>query len=715
MELFFAQLGLSFARELTCFLIARRALLTLELRPQGTSLIARLMGAVRNSNTRASHASVETPGGHHGEHKTAGTGSANQEAGSGAGGGQAAGGGALDSPHLAPDAADRRPSFSYLRRASDRRRRRRLLERGGLNPADDPDSPRTLRQREFYYPRSGRDQRMAGPAHHDHHRGSESGVEAGESDATQRRDSQTGHGQHRLRRSHQIYDEEGEQVFEDALQNPVSEFAGQRPEVQQQQQAADGQQRQSINDRLTDAVSDVMDFVREESVRRGKRHSMIRRRHMAPSVAQRAADGASAYVGAGGQTDDAELDSGDRLNSQSSAASYRRRRLMRRSPRRNVAHQMRTYNDSDSGASLSQDALMGANQRYRLQEHGGSAQDTHLLFSGAGSRGTALLVEQHRRHQSADAAQQASHYFTATEDERALRTVVGHEADDADDDDDDELTGVRQKPSIRPIPVGASPPPMPPSSEHEMLAAARRKREASDQFQSLADDETAIHVTSGPDDSLEPAASRPARFIAPKVTPLGSPSAMLMPDEEVVPPNVPYRGRRLPQIPRALIKSAANFLHSSIYGGEHMSAPDCAPPPAGNSSDPLDPTERAECVFPVVSESPTMVPKRAGSAAGSSASMLKQSADVAAEGVSFPRVSFSPTHAHAGAPPAAKYAASLIATQAGGSTQSSVLPSIGSPHTSGLAIGQTGVEGASTLTAWTRVRRSKKEEEDDWF
>lgn len=633
-------------------------------------------------------------------------------------GGAPAAGGAMDSPHLAPDGPDRRPSFSYLRRASDRRRRRRMLERGILNPVEEPESPRNQWRdyREFQYPRGGRDQRSAATssAHHERRRCSESGAEAAESDATQRRDSNAAHSQHRLSRSRQIYDEEGEQIYEDALQNPLAELEGQRPEVQQQQ-LGDGQHRQSINDRLTDAVSDVMDFVREESVRRGKRHSMIRRRHMGPSAGQRAADGSASYLGTGGQTDDAELDSGDRLTGSASAASYRRRRLMRRSPRRSAAHQMRAYNDSDSGASLSQDTLMGANQRYRLQQHGGSAQDTHLLYGGAGggvSRGTAILIEQHRRHQSADAARQASHYFPAADNESSMHVPAGHEADDDDDDD----AGLRQKPLIRPIPVGASPPPLPASSEHEMLAAARRKREASEQFHSLADEETAIHVVSGSDER-DQVAGQPVRFIAPKVAPLSSPSAMLMPDEEVVPPNVPYRGRRLPQIPGNLIKSATNFLHSSIYGPERPSASDCPAPSAAIPASAMPAEAPDEGVFPVLNESPTVIADRASSAAASNAALLKQPTDLGAEGINFPRVSFSPTRNLSGAPQASRYAhaASVIATQAGRGTQSSVLPTAGGSHAPTLTMGKSSVDGSTTLAAWTRSRLPKKEDDDDWF
>lgn len=635
------------------------------------------MGAVRNSNTRASHASVETPA-NQGEHKTSGAGLTGSVSGTGTGTG------ALDSPHLGPEATDRRPSFSYLRRASDRRRRRRMFERGSIGGADmeEPGSTRfQWREHEDgFHPGRASRRTVATEASAQHNRGSESGLEqaATESDGNFRRDSNTG--QRSLRRSNQIYDEEGEQVFE--------ERAKQEPEVEEPPSES---QRvgPSMNDRLTEAVSDVMEFVREESLRRGKRHSMIRRRHQGAAP--------SSYL-AGGHTDEAELDSGDRLSNQtSSSANYRRRRLLRRSPRRGAGaqHLQRAYNDSDSGASLSQDAALGASQRYRLQQHGGSAQDTHLLYGG--SRGTAILVEQHRRHQSADAARQA--YFRET----------GEEVDEQGQLESGQ-------PMIRPIPVGASPPPLPANSEHEMLALARRKREVEEQLAMAAAEEvgSAIHAVDEPETST----AKPIRFMAPKVTsPLSSPSAMLMPDEEVVPPSVPSRGRRLPQIPAlggGLIKSAADFLHSSIYGAR----PECSiAAVTGAAATPLlvagakgslmeGGVGESESVFPVVSESPTVIAER---------SLRQRSladSPLPAESIHFPRVSFSPTRTPA------KYAthpASLIATQAGGSTQSSVLPTGSQPQASAMAMSQAGPEGASALAAWARARHPKRDEDDDWF
>ena len=171
---------------------------------QGTSLIARLMGAVRNSNTRASHASVEAASGPAGGAPSAGDSTKGPNNG-------ATGGTTQDSPHLGPDTPDRRPSFSYLRRASDRRRRRRMLERGEIDPeVTGLGSPRQ-HCREFNFRRSS-----AVGAQGSRRMESESGLDS-EFDR-ERRDSRASGASNQqqrsqLHRSDQIYDEEGEQLY----------------------------------------------------------------------------------------------------------------------------------------------------------------------------------------------------------------------------------------------------------------------------------------------------------------------------------------------------------------------------------------------------------------------------------------------------------------------------------------------------------------------
>lgn len=622
------------------------------------------MGAVRNSNTRASHASVEAV-----EHSSAATGGHNLDSSSkpgftsvsGAAGG-AGGQSALDSPHLNfNEASDRRPSFSYLRRASDRRRRRRMLERGMED--NDIGSPRQ-QYKEFVYPRNS--------AHHAHQASARDGWSTrdsvgSESHHQQQHADRNKHEHSRsLKRADQIDDEEADQLYgchdNDSPDNVDNEFmndqqqghfhqsAGLKGNQQQQvvNMSDDPQQqrRQSVNvDRLTDAVSDVMEFVREESFRKGKRRSMVKRRIGGGSGGGYQSAGAysgSGFVGGGGHptsgslgmgTDEGEFDSEEiasgagsgMKNMNERSPNYRRRRMMRRSPRR-IAQQRGpvAYNDSDtgSGASLShehhhhhhhhhqqqqslpmqmqqqqQHPAAGLMRYKQLQHLGGSAQDAHLM-AGAGSlyqhglmqqhlqgRGAGQLVDQHRRHQSADA--QFGGQTTGDHQQLMMRYQRGATVDYNMPQLDEPMeqqhlpgatttvasgpaqtTTTTDAPLIRPIPVGPSPPPMLNSIEAELVAARRKREEEEDNLMMRGDEEeTAIHVSSTGTE-LELTKKQPqARFIAPKVAPLNSPSALLIPDEEIVPPNVPFRGRRLPQIPGSgIIKSAADFLHSSFYG-----------------------------------------------------------------------------------------------------------------------------------------------------
>lgn len=743
------------------------------------------MGAVRNSNTRASHASVEASGG--AQHSAGAQDPKNAASNATKD---------IESPHLGPETPDRRPSFSYLRRASDRRRRRRMLGRGE-NPDAETGSPR--HHREFSYPsRSGGQQGGAG------RRESESGQE---SDLVQRHDSLTTaqHGLDRqqdlqgLRRSDPAYDEHGEHlasyVRPDNEDNGNDEFDARRQQHEhagKQQVVAEQQRRQSINDRLTEAVSDVMDFVREESTRRGKRRSMIRRRGVGgPGTGH--GSGFSAGSGSGGAgppTDEADFDSeelgasglvgqapggsgigGDRSPNQ------RRRRVLRRSLRRTA--QTRIHNDSDtgSGASLAHEQapfMMGAQQpphqqshhqqmaqRYKLQQHGGSMQDGHPMY---GKRGTALLIEQHRRHQSADLHHEQHQAELPMQQQIYYQSGIvelGFGAMPVEQTQPKAAEG--GAPKIRPIMVGASPPPLVGSAEADLVAARRKRAEELGVAALRADDsgtivdedeETAIHVGSGPD-VVEQTGSRKCspsgRFIAPKVAPLNSPSAQLIPDEEIVPPNVPFRGRRLPQIPGSgMIKSAADFLHSSIYGGRHERASGhmgarsvLAAAPVATTSLMVGGQYGGDLIsdepeFPSVSESPTI--KQVGGGVGQSGDLLPSTSGIvkkpldalcaasfeSSTSINFPRVSFSPTHGASASgssqQQAGKYhhhlpggglptaAASMIATQAvGGGPQSTVLAA---PAQVAAASG----EGAP-MTAWAgRARRGPiRDDEDDWF
>jgi len=713
---------------------------------KGTSLIARLMGAVRNSNTRASHASVEMAQGPAGESRGAAS------AGGGPGSAGGPGSSLADSAHLSSEGPDRRSSFSYFRRASERRRRLRMKEQmreeaelGSMSNAGGPQREGQL----------GMDV------------GAKGSIEAGQ----QQRAA--------IQRSQAVQDERGNLLEEEAamldeggapgedLGTPTGQYLGRSRGAQfgggggggGGSESSGQNRRQSINDRLTEAVSDVIEFVREESFKRGKRHSFHRRRQTGGYGTGSAHSGSGLASGTGG----------DELDSEAGRPGIgygRKRRLMRRSPRRNQQQQQQQqpaaraplYNDSDTGsmASVGQPRELGGGQfgplahgphqqGYKLRQQAGSVQEGGAPMYAAYGPGAAgrpagrsrmQLMEQHRRHQSADACDQteatpmlyqtqrghrthaSSHHLGGASDGYASDVLLGHRHQRPDQDElasnltsgtgatSSTSTGATMRP---PIQVGASPPPPPIGSADAELAAARRKRE--EDLGALADDddgETAIHV--GPDEQVggpvggggrKSSSQSPVRFIAPKVAPLQSPSALLMPDEEVVPPDVPYRGRRLPQIPgSAMIKSAADFLASSLYGAGHHGA---TPPDssvgatvAGAASAPLvvaGVPSAAGPVFPSVSESPTIkidgpipplagqiVKKQssfeqpepsileAGQAAGSGRPGLQLAGGAAggggsgagaSVGINFPRVSFSPTHTSAPATGAQSLEAAL--------------------------------------------------------
>lgn len=722
------------------------------------------MGAVRNSNTRASHASVETAG-------AIGAVSSSPAAGVAAAGDAAKAGGAVaaDAALGAEPPLDRRPSFSYLRRASDRRRRRRLLERGLLeDPALAGEGPSTPRHaREFQY--GGRSHRLDSESGTDsgnlrrtrggpqHAIDTDNQSESAQMGAGQRHGSNGSAGRAALRRADGMYDDSmteqqqhRQQMYGTDAESSAEQHAGGH------RASADEQRRQSINDRLTDAVSDVMEFVRDESIRRGKRHSLVRRRAANRAAASAAPQSpmapgvlAGTPVGASGarlhEEDEVEMDSEEVMSSTAGGGGgpryNRRKRITRRGERRAAASPatpLRPLNDSDTGsvASLSmaqqqqqppahlahpsqlQESVVAAGprhvfgkalplehqlqqqhhhqhqhhmqQRFRLQQHGGSMQDAHMYpqampmqqLSGGMHRGTAMLLDQHRKHQSADAC--------ASQHQEYMDKIQAN---------------------IRPIPVGASPPPPLPGSFEAELLAARRKREQGDLLDPGVeeDDETAIHVRGSPEqDVVEQAggvgAAAGSHFVAPRVASLQSPSAMLCPDEEIVPPSVPFRGRRLPQIPgTGMLKSAADFLQTSFYGRSSefggqaggslgsLAASATAARYAGRAGmmvgGSLDEhagaaDADAPSMFPSVCESPSgklphdtpaqaaaAIVKRAG---GPSALVSAAASEHAGSSgsINFPRVSFSPTHVGA-----APVGASLIATQtsASGATQTSLL------------------------------------------
>lgn len=780
------------------------------------------MGAVRNSNTRASHASVEGT-------NQAGNGkdSGPDASGSAGAAGSVVGAGtkSIDSPMHTDSGHDRRSSFSYLRRASERRRRLRMR-----NQAADTEE-RASQWRSI--------------------RGSESGLESdqmahdeqimvpadGAGEATYAPDQAT---YQRLRRAEPIYDEEGELVSEEPIGpgEPLGEpdyddeqaaLDGQykgpgnvaaHGKQQRHQMSAEEQRRQSINDRLTEAVSDVIEFVREESFKRGKRHSLIRRRqaggYSAGSGASTggSASGAQMQHGGYGGVGEHDLDSGEgAMMGADGRSSYQRRRTMRRSPRRSAA-QTKVYNDSDTGsaASLSHEQAamfdpqypphhshrapsqqqhqkqyqaggfgqrssteshnqqMARDRRFKLQQHGSMQDARHLYGGDSYVGGSALLLDQHRRHQSADARGPLESYQPGGLPPQDL--YGGGGAGPGGDFnlteegyvDVESVPPEHQQHVVGPLAVGASPPPLPPGSADAELIAARRRREADEIDIADENEEMAIHLDSGPDSAGVGGVSSagkggvgerqsPIRFIAPKVAPLASPSATPVPDEKIVPPDVPYRGRRLPQIP-GIIRSATGLLQSTLsarhasvesrgVGGSlaaaSVAAGAAAVPPLvkpvhyvtyGPDDLDNDPSVGVH-MFPTVSSSPTVKvdPTGQGVTAPPPASIgiVKKQVhesgvdlEGSASSINFPRVSFSPTHSSqvgpskyghqigpgsrpGGAAMGSSAGASMIATQASGGTQSSVF----GPTTSESLI--------SDRVSLARTRRSKRDEEDNWF
>lgn len=533
------------------------------------------MGAVRNSNTRASHASVEM--------RDVKSGASNTKA-------------EPDSPRALADGADRRPSFSYLRRASDRRRRRRL--RSGANlPMDDLDatglgSPTS--RGHFEFPSRGR---------------------VGQSRSNSRQEQTMP----KLRIEPDQQDEDSREQAE--LWYDVEDEQEKQTFEQDEDEQMDQQRCQSVNDRLADAVSDVIDFVRDESFKRHKRRSNIRRR--------------THQTGSNQGTDEqaTELDSegpavsgGERAER---AESFRRRRIMRRSPRRHQQAPMGmsrqatvsgAYNDSDTGS--------------------GTSLAVHPTLSGAVSLDQVIhppYQQMPKRQMSAAyPAPQASYslgYATQVDSMELERSAS-------------ELPARAQVPLI---PVGSSPPPPPPGSVGAELAAARRRRDEMEMMGAdLSDDSrslTGIHledpmrdpasVLTNPTGSKDESSS-PVRFVAPKVAPLQSPSAV--PQEA----DLVFRGRRLPQIPgSSIFKTAADFVHSSIHGT--CSRQQLPKTIVSGSFEDVE--------FPLVSDSPTNKPEYKEQQQPTRAIVKRQQSEMdrgsmgelSGQSIQFPQVSYSPT------------------------------------------------------------------------
>lgn len=648
-----------------------------------------------------------------------------------------------DSPRLALESGDRRPSFSYLRRASDRRRRRRLLS--GCQNTKLMDESDTGRWRQEYS--SSQHRTSDGQMDFDSGREADGrGRQTGSSsdlnqNETQREPDQRG----LLRRNQRTYDEAGpneenqdgywDEDQQEDEQLPY-EITASNQNSQHQSQMSQDSRRQSINDRFTEAVSDVMDFVRDESFRRYKRRSFLRRRAHMQSGTNTSSIGSAHATG----TDEAntELDSdvgpGRSVDKNvASGSAYRRRRLMRRSPRpRQTASQAAAarqaaangaYNDSDtaSGASVSLHhhtrpaPVTGPMMIHQQQEVGGQFRAPMLGYSG---QPTSMSNPDQSRYPGDGGVMAA---YQAGQLDHSGAGMVQYRQHSLEEQ--------QCAPSIPLIPVGASPPPPPSGSVEAELAAARRRRSELAAMSGSLDESdlrtgVGIHLAE-PDEHLavvgeaesvmmRPAKpSSPIRFIAPKVAPLQSPS-----DVDPTTTEFTYRARRLPQIPGSMFRSAADFIQSSIHGL----------PPRSRASEPSGTQERASMSFeegvefPLVSGSPTQGTSQPKPSAGivkrKPVSLLRgtslgvEPGALSSGSVQFPRVSNSPTHGFGlqspvpvGSLPIAGPASSLIAHQDG--TQSTV------PGTAGLPAAGS-VDPRTWMSLNRRIRRDD-EPPNDWF
>lgn len=661
------------------------------------------MGAVRNSNTRSSHASVEVGGlldgsrsagqsGANGGSSTGGGGTGGGTGGSGSGmlslndnqqnmttlsgqSGQSLNGGTLSS-HLTPDATDRRSSFSFLRRASDRRRRKLKMQEFGA-VEEEAMSPKHQHQHHHHQSYS-----------HGQFVGGGAGAGAGAGDESDRRDSYTRvdnsgssgiHHHHQSRNQQRLGGSGGgppsvsDQVMSDnnsvgggqhqhqylnkrhqfGAKNPMSSrYNDPNAMIMQQQRQRhatttssldDEQQftpdeleqnrrRRSINDRLTDVVSDAVEFVREESFKRGRRSVRPNRR----------------------RTDD-DLDSeemrsicsGSGSNQQQCAQinrspSYRRRRQLRKSPKRAATlQQQQFYNNqfsqadaSDSG-SLSMDTVRqraphlmnrsntnyGDNQTRGVDRADISSglgcmipQPTHSRFSYPGTN--TIIAQQHTIGGSIPGVSVGPPHAMSLYHQSQGGVGAGYPA------------------SAGMTADGGAP--LRTSFECEVL------------------DE---HSVDRSDLQQQQQAGGQSAFVPPQNISLGSPSARLIPDERIIPPTVPLRGRRLPQIPGTnIIRSAADFLHSSFYGRDRSgtsagfaAAASLAVAAGSSGFGQLNQSggvkHQVEPLFPCVNDSPTTlttVPP-----IGPPAAMRpgqRDSIQPLDNNINFPRVSYSPTH-----------------------------------------------------------------------
>lgn len=561
--------------------------------PQGSSLIARLMGAVRNSNTRASHSSID-----------------GVKAIEGA---KSVGGSVNDSTtaDFVPDSAlDRKSSFSYLRRASERRRRQRRL----MGLADDEFS-------------SGRKGSVA------------TGSGGGGRQQTQKEsdaavDELCGDWKHRRESN-------------DAERRAAPEFPPSDDEVAGGTGAAN-----TVEDEVGRALSE------------------------------------SSNEDAGGQA--------------ARSPSYRRRRKR--------AHFPPSADDSDSASNASaknqQVASVGEERRKLYQVRGRAAPDSPAALG--------LAHHFYAGHQPPPQPPppRDRQLFRLAQRTAAAATTSSAEFEDDEDDGSLDSTNDDSVPSavanIRPIHVGASPPLDP------VVAVARRRLASQMEIEEAEDDnrETAIHVHSPPVVGGRKLCASGGHFVAPKVVPLSSPSAAGPPSVTSAEDAFGRPQRRLPAIPcSGVLKSAADFLYSSLYGGRADSSVGALGRVAGASTDTAttvalgtssagryrQASGAPESVFPSVSESPTGGTGHDSISASAvvKAAIVKKpvgneskSFDSAGSAsINFPRVSFSPTSAQASQVPATSGAemaptADLVVTVGGG---------------------------------WLRNRRPADETHDEWF
>lgn len=381
------------------------------------------------------------------------------------------------------------------------------------------------------------------------------------------------------------------------------------------------ERRQSMNDRFSEAVSDAMEFVRDESFRKHKRRSTFLRRrpaHMLTAMHQQQqmaiASSAAAAAAAANATANANIMQHKPVNSNfeqdlmgtgnsieidseggaldAGGAAYRRRRNMRRSPKRRQTQSMQLHDDVVARASN----VAMLNQQARMSSFNESDTGSCTSISMMQPIQPQMIVGRHHQRAPPIVHQRQAPFPLINPLQNPYNQQQQQQSNESNIIVDDEH-------HVPVIDVGRSPsPPMPGTVEAELAAARRRRSELAalgshrlietgmenddltgpgggihlidpqdnnnnnnNQTSSIRDDDlNAIQQANNyliNQQTTHKQTDSPVRFIAPKIAPLESPSEMAQ------------NQRRLPQIPGAtMFKSAADFIQASIYGPMNVSS-----------------------------------------------------------------------------------------------------------------------------------------------